>query len=275
MLDEFIFENHLGQRFEGLSNQVYLNYTDLRDYTWKYDVLNDKISRFYRSITKRKIPLVVCCKTADDAVTIKNRLHELAESDIEAMTPGKIYSGDYYTQGFITGCSRSDYLINKRFCKLDLTFTSNDPFWYREEFYRFLPIESLVIGEGYDFPFDYKYDYETKTKTSQNIVCNSLRGNAFKLVIYGPVSNPSVKIGEHEYLINGTIGSSETLVIDSLAKTITLMSQTGQKLNWFDRRGRDDYIFEPIPSGQSVISWSGAFGFDLTVIEKRSEPPWM
>ncbi len=273
MHDRFTYENHLGQRFE--EDCVYLNYSDLRDYLWSFDSMNSRISRFYRPISERKLPLVIVGKTGSEATEIKNRLFEIAEADIAAMIPGKVYSGEYYTQGYITGSTKSEYLRNKRFCKINLTLTSDDPAWYRERLHRFLPTPNTIAGEGYDFPFDYSYDYRTKVRTTRNIECDSISGNAFKIVVYGTVVNPAIKIGGHEYTINGTVGTGEMLLIDGLLKKITLTSQTGQKLNWFDRRNRDKYIFKPIPAGINNVSWDGTFGFDLTVIEKRSEPRWI
>ena len=113
-IDEFVFENHLGQRFEGLPNGVYLNYSNLRDYSWSFDTISNRISRFYRSITSRKIPLVVYCKSGDEAASVMNRLHELAEADIVANIPGKIFVGDYYTSGYITASVKSNYLIRRK-----------------------------------------------------------------------------------------------------------------------------------------------------------------
>lgn len=274
MLDKFIFENHLGQRFEGLENGVYLDSSQLRDYTWKYDTINSKISRFYHAVKGVKIPLVFMSPDEGKTREILNKLHELAASDIEAVTPGKVYCGEYYTLGYITASAKSDYLNSERYCKINLTMTREDHSWYREQLHRFLPTESSSVGEGYDFPYDYPYDYETKSRTTQNIVCDSARGSAFRLVFYGPVTNPSVKIGGHEYSVSGTIGANETLTIDSLSKKITLSAKSGQKINWFDRRNRDRYIFETIPAGINSVTWDGTFGFDLTVIEKRSEPRW-
>ena len=273
MLDKFIYENHLGQRFE--EDCVYLNYSDLRDYLWSFDTMNSRISRFFRPITERKLPLTIVGKSGDEATAIKNKLLEIAEVDIVAMIPGKVYSGEYYTQGYITGSAKSKYLINKRFCRLDLTLTSDDPTWYRERLHRFYPTANTVAGEGRDFPFEYSYDYITKARTTQNIECDSISSNAFKIVVYGAVENPSIKIGGHEYSINGTVGTDEMLLIDSLSKKITLTAQTGQKINWFNRRSRESYIFEQIPAGINNVSWDGTFGFDLTVIEKRSEPRWI
>lgn len=275
MLEKFIFENHLGMRFDGLSNGVYLNYNDLRDYSWSYDTINSRISRFHRPVTNRKIPLVVYCRSDEEAIAVKNRLHELADADIEAVLPGKVYIGEYYTNGWITASKKSEYLISKRLCKIELTLTSDDPAWYREQVHSFVPggNDTNGIGGGTDHPYDYPYDYALSL-TGRKIVCDSVGANAFKLLIYGESTNPAVVIGGHVYAINGTIGKGESLLIDSLNKTITLTTTTGAKVNWFDKRGREYYIFEPIPAGQSVVAYTGTFGFDLTVIEKRSEPRW-
>lgn len=275
MLDKFIFENHLGQRFEGLPNGVYLNSSELRDYSWSYDTINNRISRFYMETKERTIPLVVKCKSDEEAISVMNRLHELAEADIQARIPGKIVAGDYFTNGYITASSKSNYLITKQLCNIELTMTSEDPAWYKEHTYVFLPNSgnSVGVGGGADYPYDYPYDYAL-SMSGHKIVCDSIGSSAFKLKIYGEATNPVVIIGGHVYTVNGIIGKGETLLIDSLTKTITLTTATGGKINWFDKRGREAYIFEPIPAGQSTVTWSGTFGFDLTVVEKRSEPKW-
>lgn len=275
MLDKFIFENHLGKRFDGLKNRVFLNYSDLRDYSWSYDTINSRISRFYRPTTSRKIPLVICCNSDEEAVKIKNELLELTEADIEARLPGKVYIGDYYTKGYITASKKSEYLVSKRMCKVELTLTSDDPAWYHDETHVFLPGNGGVIGagQGTDYPYDYKYDYALSL-IGRSIVCESVGDSAFQLRIYGEAINPAVVIGGHVYAINGTIGKGESLLIDSMSKKITLTTATGGKVNWFSKRGRDSYIFKPIPAGMSTVSSAGTFGFDLTVIEQRSEPKW-
>lgn len=274
MLDKFIFENHLGQRFEGLPNGVYLNYNDLRDYSWSFETINNRISRFYRDITSRKIPLVVYCKSGDEAVSVMNRLHELAEADIVAKIPGKIFVGDYYTSGYITASAKSNYLIRRKYCRIELKLTSDDPSWYLEHTHQFFPGTGSGFNGGFDYPCDYPYDYAVSS-SGERIVCNSIGSNAFRLRIYGEATNPAVTINGHTYTVNGTVKNGETLLIDSTNKTITLTTADGKKINWFDKRGREEYIFEPIPSGQSTVTWTGAFGFTLTVVEKRSEPKWI
>jgi hypothetical protein len=126
---------------------------------------------------------------------------------------------------------------------------------------------------GVIYPYDYPYDYAVSL-TSRSVVCDSVADNAFRLWIYGAVSNPSISIGTHTYTLTGTIGAGESVLIDSINKTITLTTANGGKVNWFDKRGRENYIFQPIPSGIHDVSWNGNFGFDLSIIEKRSEPRW-
>lgn len=275
MLDSFVYENHLGQRFSGLENGVYLNYSDLRDYAWSFDTMNSRISRFYRPVTSRKLPLVIVCESGDKAVEVKNKLADLAETDIEAMNPGKIYVGDYYTHGYITASAKSKYLINKRYSKINLTFTSDDPAWYREKTYYMFPGKNGAVWQngGSDYPYDYSYDYAI-SNIGKAIACDSTVSNSFRMCIYGEATDPTVTIGGNVYAIKGTISAGERLLIDGISKKITLTTATGEKINWFDKRSRDHYIFKPIPAGQNTVVWDGSFGFDLTVIEKRSEPKW-
>ncbi len=275
MLDNFIYENHLGQKFIGLENNVYLNYSELRDYSWSYDIINNKISRLYHSVRNRKIPLVIHCKTDEEAVAVKNRLLEFTETDIYALKAGKVRIGEYYTQGFITESVKSDYLINKRLCRLDLVLTSENPIWYRETTQPFRKTAGSILGTsmGVDYPYDYEYDYVVH-HMGRVINCDSVGGGAFRLLIYGEAENPTVTIGRNNYTVKGRIEAGEILLIDGLTKTITLTTATGHKVNWFDKRSRDDYIFEPIQTGNSVVTWNGNFDFDLTIIEKRSEPKW-
>ena len=276
MLENFIYENHLGQRYIGLENGVYLNENELRDYSWDYDVINNRISRFYRTVSSRKLPLMICCSTADEANLARNRLLELAEADIIAMLPGKIYVGEYYTTGFITESKKKDYRVDGRFCSTELVLTSQDPTWNRETVHVFGSSDegAAASRSGFDFPFDYDYDYSVST-ASRQVVCDTIKPSKFKLKIYGEATDPAVMINGHAYKVNGMVKAGESLVVDSLNKTITLTTVSGTKVNWFANRDRHDYIFEPIPTGVNNVIYNGSFKFDLTIIEERSEPRWI
>ena len=274
-MNNFVYENHLGKRFVGLDNGMYLNHSDILDYSWSYDVINNRISRFYRSVTKRGLPLVVIGKTEAEAAAAKNRLLEIAEADIQAMLPGKIYVGEHYSSGFITASAKSKYLFSKRYCNLDLEFTSVDPAWFVDHAFSFTKSGDNSAGKyGIDYPFDYPFDYSVSVKSRQ-IVIDSIGSNKFKLRIYGDAINPTINIAGHVYSVIGTIKKGESLLIDSINKKITLTTAAGTKINWFDKRSRESYIFEPIKSGINNIRYDGTFAFDLTIVEERSEPKWI
>ena len=274
MRENFIYENHLGQRFDGLANGVYLNQSDLRNYAWNYRTINNRISGFYRGIRERNIPLVVHGMSADEATAAKNRLLEVAEADIYAVIPGKVIIGDYYTMGYIIDSAKSDFLKLDKHTKIRLKMLSEDPAWYREKMHSFIPGGGNVAGgSGMDYPYDYPFDYAV-SHAAQEIICDSIGSNAFRIRIYGAISNPAITIAGHTYSVNGTIAAGETLLIDSTTKKITLTKADGSKVNWFDNRNRESYIFQEISAGQHTVIWNEAFGFDLTIIEKRSEPRW-
>ena len=275
MLDRFIYENHLGQRFDSLANGVFLNYSTLRDYSWSHESINDRISRFYRPVINKKMPVVIVGKTEAEAMLAQNTLLDIAEVDIAAVKPGKLYINGYYTHGWITGSTKSDYLISKRYTKNTLTFVSDGSAWYKETTHVFAAGLDAGInnGSGTDYPYDYQYDYALKA-SGRIITCDGVGNNAFKLRIYGLATSPAVSVNGHQYKINGTINPGESLLIDSVNRTITLTTASGTPVNWFDKRDRQMYIFEPIKPGMNTITWVGTFGFDLMVIEERSEPKW-
>ena len=279
MLEKFIYENHLGERFVGLENGVYLNYNDLRDYSWNYDTINSKISRFYKQITDKNLPLVACGVTEEKAISAKNRLLDIAEADIVAKIPGRIFVGDYYMIGYVTKSTKSNYLITKRLTNINLTFTSDDPVWCREKSYSFATTETANADEmqtigGTDYNVAYDYDFAAALP-SQDITVDSTDGATFKIRVYGKAEYPLIAIGGHSYSVNGVVEDGESLLIDALNKKITLTTESGNAVNWFDRRNRESDIFQPIPSGTVSVAWTGNFAFDLTVIEKRSEPRWI
>lgn len=288
MLEAFTYENHKGVAFEGLPNGVYLQTNELRDYSWEYETMNNRISRFYRATKQRKIPLLICCKTVEEAAETKNRLLDLADIDIEAIRPGKIRIGEWYTTGYITSSKKKDYRISGRFCGIELVLTSTDPCWYREQVYVFGGDIDLNLPPADDtvYQSEYPYDYHSPTRwssfnfdyfvpyTSRYIRCSDVRKSQFRIRIFGEVDRPVITIGSHVYALIDKIEPRAIVDIDSRNKTIVMTDEYGGKHNWFYYRDPDSYIFEPVPTGIVPVSYNGQFRFELTVIEERSEPAW-
>lgn len=264
--------NHLGQVIDFGTDGFFVNANDMRDYEWEVKTKGDKITGFKRGMTSKTLPVVVFSEDEQDAIAKKNRLFEEVEKDVIANQAGKIVIGDYYYKCFVAESSKAKYVKDKRFAKFGLGLVSETSYWAKETQHSFRKIETDE-EDNLDYPYDYPYDYFSGGN-SQRIVNSFFAPVDFRLTIYGAVNNPAVVIGGHTYRVNTTVQAGEYLTIDSAEKTIVLTQNNGTKVNKFDNRDRASYIFEPIPSGASPVTWLGDFAFDLTLIEKRSEPAW-
>ena len=95
------------------------------------------------------------------------------------------------------------------------------------------------------------------------------------MTIYGAVDNPQVTVNDYAYQIMTSLESNEYMQIDSRNNTVLKYLANGVVQNVFDLRNKERSIFEPIPSGNLMVTWSGNFGFDITLFLERSEPVWL
>lgn len=126
---------------------------------------------------------------------------------------------------------------------------------------------------GVGYPHGYPFDYGSDT-VAQTIVNGGIVASSFRLTINGPCIDPAVSIAGHVYQVNTTVAEGQYLLIDSAAKTVTLQANDGTQTNVFNARNKDSYIFQEIPAGVNIVSWTGDFAFEVTLLEERSEPKW-
>ena len=88
--------------------------------------------------------------------------------------------------------------------------------------------------------------------------------------------NPYVIIGDNRYQVDATVPDRGLLVIDGRNRTIVSYDEYGRSESAFSRGVRSDgaNVFANVPAGSSPVSWGGGFGFDVTLVEERSEPAW-
>lgn len=271
MLERLKYKNHVNEVIDFGVNGVYVNSNALHDYEWKITSQGNKITTLTYAVQTRKLPVIIMCSSEEEGIAIRNKLFETFEKDVLALQHGKIIIGNYYFKCYVTKSTKSDYQKNKRYMSLTLTLSSDYPYWVKESKKSFgVPGET---SEGLDYPFDFAFDYFTdvsKTELSNpNFVSSS-----FKLIIYGTCSNPTINIAGHTYQVNCDVGANEYLTIDSTAKKIFVTKNDGTTTNQFNNRNKQSYIFEKIPAGKNVVIWDGDFGFDIILMEERSEPKW-
>ena len=275
MLEQLIYRNHVNEVFEFGRDGIFVDMNDLHDYEWTVTKKGNRIAALDRSIGKRKLPIIIICDTEEKGIEARNKLLEVVEKDVLAMQYGRIIIGDYYFRCFVTKSQKNNYLTSNRWMEVTLTLTTDFPYWVKEETFAFRKQSegSGVGGKNHDFNFDYPFDFTSSV--SLNEVGNTgFVGSNFRLVIYGTCINPTVVIAGHTYQVNCDVAEGEHLTIDSVSKKIYVTAVDGTTTNVFNLRNRDFYIFKKIAPGTNHVTWEGNFGFDITLLEERSEPKW-
>ena len=197
---------------------------------------------------------------------------ELADYDVAMNKPGRLYVGDQYADGFIVKSEVERYDDRYRTIGKKCTFYMPYPYWIEDRTISYKAIDGQQSG-GIEFPIGFPFDLG-RTTSGRNTVNNThYIPTSFLLTIYGPCVNPSIMIGGNAYKVNTTVGNGEYLEIDSINKTVRRKTSTGF-VNEYNNREKSRSIFEAIQPGANTILWSGAFGFDLTLHQERSEPRW-
>ena len=270
MLEKFIYTNHINESIEFGSGGLFVNENDLRNFTWDLSTKNGKITSFSRGVVSKTIPVVILSANAED---VKNRLFEVCEKDVLAKKHGKIFVGDYYLKCFVTASSKSNYLQSKKHTEISLKISTDFPYWVKETTTTF-GYNIISGGKNLDFNNDFAYDY-TSNMLDEELNNTGFAPANFRMLIYGPVQNPVVNIGGYTYAVNASVAENEYLAIDSIAKTVILKHKDGSETNCFNLRNRESYLFQKIHSGINLVSITGDFKFDITLLEERSEPKWI
>lgn len=207
-----------------------------------------------------------------------------SDADITADSPGVLTalteSGEAWTQrAFITKSSPQSH-HRAADANIDLTVVLLDGVWRRNVYTTFR--QSTQASTSYlNYPYDYPYDYMAMPKAGV-AVNNEHTPSPIRLRIYGPCSNPVIRIAGNRYQVDVDVPSGSRLEVDGAddPKTIRLIDQSGTVTNVFDKGVRGDgldkgsYVFQPIPPGSHEVNWQG-FDFELGVVAERSEPPWI
>ena len=59
-----------------------------------------------------------------------------------------------------------------------------------------------------------------------------------------------------------------------LYRKIVKVKVDGTEENLFNSKNNESSIWEKIPAGLSIVSWNGAFGFDIILFNERGTPRW-
>ena len=231
------------------------------------------ITKFSKNIITKKVTLSVWAESKENFDSIMSGFSEITEKDVLSMTPGKLFVNEYYMKCYIYASSYSEYEEDFYTTDKDIQIVTEYPFWIKEESFSFYKNNDDDVLPGYDYPYDYLYDY-THDKTVNTFENSHYAPCEFSMTIYGPCSNPSVKINGNVYELKTILYQNEYVTIDSAAATIIKHGYRGDKINIFNSQRKDFDIFKKIDPGLVTVNWNTDFGFDITLYNERSEPRW-
>lgn len=242
---------------------------------WKWDVsavalqYGTRVSAFTRPAAVYEATLTLFGTTEEKLAQLE-ALHDDFELDVRNLTPGRLIWNDYYIECYATESSTKPD-DSKMLVDNTVSFYCPYPFWIKEET-RSFHARSGETEAFLDYPYEYPYDYYSGGSGSTIWPTDFPFKSDFCMTIYGPAVNPRILISGHTYQILDTLVASEYVVINSKLGTVVKTTASGQKVNAFDLRNKEESVFEQLPPRSLVISWPGTFGFDLTLYEERSEP---
>ncbi|MDF2950780.1 MAG: hypothetical protein K0S18_363 [Anaerocolumna sp.] len=277
-MQEIYYLNHINQKINLLESPYRLQTGDFFSYSWTYESTNNtgrygsKITRFNRAITEKNFDISIMSKTKELYYSALNHFLEVTETDVLNKKPGKLYIGEQYISCYLISSVKAKWESGNNFLENKVKLVSEYPFWITESNYNFLKPVSLS-GDNKRYPHRYTYRYVAGLN-EKTILNNHFAPSDMRIVIYGPVLNPFIIIGNNTYAINIELLDAEYLILDTSSKTIRKIMNDGTEINAFNNRVKIYDVFAKISTGSQSISWNGNFMFDVTIFEERSEPKW-
>ena len=247
--------------------------TDLFDMDVPYVLGNGAILGFSDGARTNALGVRLKCGSSEE----RDRLFDIITTDIANETPGTIYLGDWYSAGYVIGAAVTRWHISEGTLSADLGLLRTTRFWTCDHS-QFL--QRGDRGIGLNFPFNFPFNFWGRTANGSHVSTESAIPAPVTLTIYGPAQNPRVSIGGNAYEIEGNVVEGGKLVIDGIAKTITLLDEWGNSENAFSKRrgtqreGSGSYIFHRLPQDIHPVTWDGSFAMTITVHERREERRW-
>lgn len=285
---DFYYVNNRGERID-LSDYPYIfQEGNLLDWVYSYstDSLATRDVTYGYKMAAKTIPVKVAV-LCDYTIPLEERkaqwkeavdhLADVVQADVIDETDGRLYTDTgFYLSCKIIGSEKTDWRMGLPIMFNTLTVLADKPVWIREETKEFFPQSEVPAPEdGFlDYEYDYQYDYTSQKIGTSDWYIDHYQPNEFKMTIFGPCVNPRVLINGYPYEVFDTLEAGEYIVIDSRENSVVKHLSNGTVQNVYDLRAKDQSIFEPIPSGYLNISWSGTFGFEITLYIERGEPRW-
>ena len=276
-MKDISYVNSRGEKLDLLKPPYLLQTGELFDYEWGYNSVvsysgQGKITSFSKEIKERPLTLSILNYSRESYERAIDLFFETVDFDVLNRSPGKLYVGDQYQKCYIITSEKTGWEYDIELLDNTVTYVTEKSVWITEHPYYFRASE-ILSSNNKRYPGRYAYRYANGL-TNTSITNEHYAECNFRLIIYGPCTNPAIYVGGYGYLFKIVLEEGEYLEIDSAAETVTKYMTSGIKVNAFNNRNFADSVFRPIQTGRQEVNWNGRFDFDLLPLEERSEPKW-
>lgn len=267
-MSNIYYLNSRNERVDFIEDFPLLSIDDMFKSTYTNVVKNEIIQGFKQGVTNFTI-------TGDEPAKNFDDIADIFDYDVLKNIQGRFYIGDYYMLCNIIVVSPSNVNLYRVRLKTTLTVTTSTPYWIKETSY---VIDQNLIEEASNsktYTYSYPYVY-SKQRGAIRINNESFAESDILIRMFGPCTNPYIKIGDILYQVNTTLENGEYLEIDTQRGTIYRYSSFGEKSSLFHYRdkSRSDF-FQKAQAGVLNVSWNATFRAEIVVYEKRSKPRWL
>lgn len=280
---ELIYENNRGQKVNLTQLPYWVNVEPIFDYEWDYTKREKRrstiVAGFTKNISSRSLVLHIMAHSKAARDIAIDEFNSIIESDIYDGKAGKIWCGEWYTYGYIVASDNTKWQYDVPVIKKTITLVREQDSWFRQIVKKSYESDAYTPTpeswtKNYEPNYDYQYDYMTDFDTSVQLNNPDSLPSNFILSIQGYANQPEIHIGDNVIQFNVEVPEGAVLEVNAITKKTTMHMPDGIDMNVFGARNADYYIFERIPSGKSAVTWNGAFTWEITLIEERSEPRW-
>ena len=275
---EIWYENSAGEIIRFDEAPIVVQSAGLFDWQWSISAYDRALRDGGRAVAARRplqdrsLVLDVFADTQPEHDAAIDRLHNVLEYDLCALTPGRLWINDRYIRCFASASVKTIHRDWSTYTVVGLTLKLVSPAWVKEERITVLPAATGGISAHKKYSGKYPYSY-SEGQTAR-FVNDTPDAAPMIIKIFGACSNPSVYVGENEYSVNTSIPDGEYVIIDQRDKSIYRVGQSGTRTSIFNLRKKSVDNFRYAPSGALTVSCSGQFACEVTFLTQRSEPEW-
>lgn len=270
------YTNHLGQTVTVGDGALHWLGTDLLSHEWSYEA--DGQRAWGLRLGARTFELAI--GMMGGSLAERTALYRALEADAVNGRPGTLSWRGYNLTVIPVASSLDNWWFDDGIEERTVRLLAPRPLWTHDVTQQFRTTDNdNVESVDLDYAYEYAHDWMAPQVRSRPLKVDTMGETEFRLVVYGPATDPYVTIAGNRYEVAVSVPAGSRLELDTRDRTIRLVGRQGDVTNCYAQRtrgirGGGSYAFQPLPRGLHEVLCDGTFGFDVVIHDERTEPAW-